>query len=318
MNVELLRRLKAAAGDFVPSGALGGTPESVARDVDEWSRFGYELERHPYLGVAYRGPAERLCPDLMEHGLVTQCVGKRIAVWEQVSSTNDVAARAAHSRANEGLVVLADSQSAGRGRRGNTWTAPAGSSVLMSILLFPDRPLDDPTWLTALGAVATADVVASVTCRPAQIKWPNDVRVDGRKVAGILVERNAGSILGIGINVNLTVDEFPPELRQTAVSLRIVRGERLDRSEIARDLIEHIDRLYEEGRARGPGALSARWRDRLEAMGRHVQIQALDGDIEGRLVDADLTTGLRLAHPDGSTRGITLSEIQAVRECPRR
>ena len=123
---------------------LGAAPR---RDLDELESFGFALERHPYQGVAYRGPSARLCPDQIEYELGTQRIGRRIAVWNRVTSTNDLAARGRFA-ANEGLVILAESQTAGRGSRGRRWTAPAGTSLLMSVLLFPPEPLTDPAWLT--------------------------------------------------------------------------------------------------------------------------------------------------------------------------
>lgn len=144
MNAALLARLREAGGAFVPWDSLG----SARTDVDALERFGFALEIHPYQGVAYRGPSPRLCPDQMEWGLNVRTIGRRIAVWSRVGSTNDVAGSAASSMANEGLVVLAEEQTSGRGRRGRRWIAPRGASVLMSALIFPSGPLDDPGWLT--------------------------------------------------------------------------------------------------------------------------------------------------------------------------
>ena len=145
VNIPLLRPAPRRRGaSSSRSAELGAGPRRAsARDLDELEAFGFAIERHPYRGVAYRGPAERLCPDQIEYGLGTRRVGRRVAVWNRVASTNDLAARAAASPANEGLVVLAEEQTAGRGRRGRTWTAPPGSSVLMSVLLFPPGPLAD-------------------------------------------------------------------------------------------------------------------------------------------------------------------------------
>src|SRR5206468_12961365 len=140
-------------------------------DLDELAAFGFAIKHHPWLGVAYRGPAERLCPDLIEDGLGTVCVGRRVAEWNRVTSTNDLAARAAGSLANEGLVILAEEQTAGRGRRGRTWTAPPRASLLVSVLLFPPPALTDPAWLTALGAVGVAELVRDWTGRDARVKW---------------------------------------------------------------------------------------------------------------------------------------------------
>ena len=137
-------------------------------ELDALASFGFGIDRHPDRGAAYLGPATRLCPDQIEHGLSTRRIGRRIAVWERVSSTNDLAASASGSIGNDGLVILADEQTAGRGRRGRSWSSPPRSSILMSVLLFPTSRLDPlgadaalaPAWLTALGAVATAEVVS--------------------------------------------------------------------------------------------------------------------------------------------------------------
>ncbi len=188
MNIPLLRRLREAQGVFIPLAELGTDLGRVRGELDELEAFGFVLERHPYRGVAYRGPAGQFCPDQIEFELDTQRVGHRIAVWNRVTSTNDLAARASGSSANDGLVILAEEQSSGRGRRGRSWMAPAGSSLLMSVLLFPPTTLATAGWLTALGAVGTAEVVAASTGQDARIKWPNDVRVDGRKIAGVLVD----------------------------------------------------------------------------------------------------------------------------------
>lgn len=264
MNIALLDILRAAGGGFVPIGRLGADPELVRSDLDELEAFGFGLERHPFHGVSYRGPARRLCPDQIEWELGTKVVGRRVAVWNRVTSTNDLADRASGSLANEGLAILAEGQTAGRGSRGRTWTAPEGSSILMSVLLFPPAPLDDPAWLTALGALAVAESVERATSLDARIKWPNDVRVDGRKVAGILVERRRGTVLGIGLNVNLAPDDFPEELRPIATSLRALSGRPFDRSMLARRLLRRLDHWYALGVASGPDLLDRAWRDRRE------------------------------------------------------
>ena len=312
MNVALLRRLRNATGRYLPLDELGPSRESTRRDLDELEAFGFEIERHPLFGVASRGAAARLCPDLIEDGLGTSRVGRRIAVWNRVTSTNDLAARASQSVTNEGLVILAEEQSAGRGRRGRTWTAPPRSSLLMSVLLFPPDELADPAWLTALGAVAVSEVVRSSTGRDARIKWPNDVRVGGKKVAGILVERGAGAVIGIGVNVNLASEEFPPELRETSTSLRILRGERLDRSELARILIRQLDVWYETSRANGPAALAVAWQDRSEHLGRAVRVETCSGNFSGRLDGLDLLNGLSLSSGGGSIRRIPACEVLAI------
>ncbi len=309
MNIPLLHRLRAAKGAFLLPAGLG---PDAGRDLDELEAFGFTIERHPYLGVAYRGPADRLCPDQIEWELGTARVGRRVAVWQRVGSTNDVAAKASASAANDGLVVLAEEQTAGRGRRGRTWSAPAGSAILMSVLMFPPPPLDDPAWLTAWGAVAVAEVVEAHTGQPASIKWPNDVRVRGRKVAGILVERGGGAVVGIGLNVRTTPEDFPEGLRGSAASLACLRGETVDRSEVARDLIRRLDARYREGLERGADALNVAWRGRLEWLGEVVRVATPSGPLRGQLLDADLRLGLVLGSDGGPPRRVAGTEVLAI------
>jgi BirA family biotin operon repressor/biotin-[acetyl-CoA-carboxylase] ligase len=312
MNIALLERLRDAAGVYLPLDALGASPDQTRRDLDELQAFGFAIERHPIFGVTYRGPAERLCPDQIEHQLGTVLIGRRVAVWNRVTSTNDVAARATRSSANEGLVVLAEEQSAGRGRRGRSWTAPPCSSILMSVLLFPPDDFCESSWLTALGAVAVAEVVASWTGADARIKWPNDVRVGGKKVAGILVERGAGAVIGIGVNANVAESELPDELWAKATSLLTLRGERVDRSELSRDLIRRLDAWYEKSRRDGPSALAAAWRLLSEHLGRSVRVETGSGTFIGRLDELDLRSGLCLTSAGGVCHRIPGCEVVAI------
>lgn len=316
MNVALLHQLRQAGGEFVAIESLGTPGDRVIDELDELEAFGFSIERHPYLGAAYRGPAERLCPDQIEHRLDTRRVGRRVAVWNRVASTNDLAAHAASSTSNEGLVVLAEEQTAGRGRRGRTWTAPPRSSVLMSVLLFPTGPLAEPAWLTALGAVTVADVVSDWTARNAAIKWPNDVRVDGLKVAGILVERGAGAVIGIGLNANLRKADFPADLIGTATSLRVLLGAPVDRSELARDLIRRLDERYDLSERQGPEFLNKAWRDRSEHLGHLVQVATPSGPVHGRLVDLNLKDGLRLAVAGGQTLRVCARHVLGIADGP--
>lgn len=309
MNVPLLLRLRDAGGRFLGLDDLGLDRDRLGVEVAELEAFGVALEWHPYLGIAYRGHAERLCPDLIEWSLDTRHVGRRVAVWNRVASTNDLAVRAAESLANDGLVILAEEQTAGRGRRGRAWSAPARSSALMSVLLFPPARLDDPGWLTALGAVATAEVVETWTGQPARIKWPNDVRVEGRKVAGVLVERGSGAVLGIGLNVNVTAADLPADLQKSATSLQVLRGERLDRSEVVRSLIRRIDAHYLNGLNGDDALLNACWRDRLELFGLRVRVQTTSESIHGHLLDASLRQGLTLRTDEGATRRVLGAEV---------
>ena len=191
MNIALLTRIRESGG-YTPLDLLRLEWPETERELAELESFGFQFSRHPYLGIAYAGPAARLCPDQIEYELGTRWVGQRIAVWDRVSSTNDLAARAARSQANGGLVILAESQTAGRGRRGRSWSAPAESAILASVLVFPPGPIADVSWLTALGAVAVAEAVEAELGMTLQIKWPNDSHY------GEAVSRNSNLALNLG------------------------------------------------------------------------------------------------------------------------
>lgn len=326
LNIPLLERLRTAPG-FVSPGELA----DAGADLDALEAFGFGIERDPLRGAAYRGPSPRLCPDQIEHELGTLRLGRRIAVWNRLGSTNDEAARGAATLANDGLVVLAEEQTRGRGRRGRTFSAPPRSCVLMSVLLFPPDELvplgpesiRGTVWLTILGAVAAAGLVADWTGREARIKWPNDVRVDGRKIAGVLVERaikpgvdsrapQTAVVLGVGLNVNPALDDFPPELQGAVTSLRALTGRTFDRSEVARDLIRRLDHWYDRGLREGPDSLAPPWRDFCEHVGRRVRIITPDGRMTGRLVDLDLRQGPTLETDDGRRVGVPLDAVVAL------
>jgi len=185
------------------------------------------------------------------HAALGGCaIGREIIVLDETASTNDVVLQMANGGAPEGLVVFAEHQTAGRGRRGNVWQAPAGKGLLCSILLRPNVAVEDSARLVNWAVKGIAWTVESASRHQATIKPPNDVYIDGRKVAGVLVERRAQpnaphlAVIGIGINVNQRSSHFPEELRARATSLAIVMGGPVDRTALAITLLRNLDHLY--------------------------------------------------------------------------
>jgi BirA family biotin operon repressor/biotin-[acetyl-CoA-carboxylase] ligase len=175
-------------------------------------------------------------PDKISRNLNTKTIGKKIVVFESTSSTNDIAGEYAKGADNDGLVVFAESQTAGRGRSGNKWLAGKGDSILCSILLTSVKISGELLSLAA--AVAAAEAIG----RKAKIKWPNDIILNGKKVAGILLETkklksHTAFILGIGINCNQKVSDFPHQLQQTATSIDIETAATTDRITLAKRLL---------------------------------------------------------------------------------
>ena len=190
----------------------------------------------------------RLDPDMLRRP--GALVGNRVLVFEETDSTNDLAARAGDDGLPEGLVIFAECQRAGRGRLGRKWIAPPGQSLLFSVLLRPGVPTVRWPELTFCAALAVAETAERLTGQPARVKWPNDVLVSERKVAGILLEAHHRQqpgfvVVGIGVNVLQQFTDFAPELRERAGSLAMATdGLPLNRHEVATLLLERLGTHY--------------------------------------------------------------------------
>ncbi len=193
---------------------------------------------------------DRLSADELRAQLRCAVIGQRIIVLEQTSSTNDAILQVATANSEEGLVLFAEHQTAGRGQRGNRWESAAGKGLWFSILLRPKIQINDSAQLTIWAIEAISDVIRTELCLEPAIKLPNDIQVHGRKVAGVLVEMRAQenaphlAIVGIGINVNQSLEDFPPELRNRAISLAMALQRRVDRQNFAAALLRNLDRTY--------------------------------------------------------------------------
>jgi BirA family biotin operon repressor/biotin-[acetyl-CoA-carboxylase] ligase len=195
----------------------------------------------------------------------------------------------------EGAIATTDHQTGGRGRLGRSWVEPAGTSVLVSVLLRPPAELPVPQ-LSLVGGLAVALAVEDALQLAAQVKWPNDVMVDRRKVAGTLAEAREGVVvLGIGVNVNQTRDELPADVRAPVASLRTIDGRLRDREEVLASLLAHLDRLYAAWRARGLDAVYDDLGARDFLRGRRVSVDGVSGT--ARMIARD--GRLELATPSG-------------------
>jgi BirA family biotin operon repressor/biotin-[acetyl-CoA-carboxylase] ligase len=232
--------------------------------------------------------------------LDTRRLGRRVLVFDRVDSTSTVAAGLAASADNDGLAVLADEQTGGRGQHGRTWTCPAGSGVLLSVLLFPPPELRRPAVLTAWAAVSVCETVRELTGLQARIKWPNDVLIRGRKVCGILIEQGRGTVAGIGLNVNQSAETFAAAGLTEAASLAVFTGERRDCGETARRLLRHLDEQYDALCGGDLHTLEACWKRRLGLLGKEVIAECADGPHAGWLADVTWD-GVDLERPDGSS-----------------
>jgi BirA family transcriptional regulator, biotin operon repressor / biotin---[acetyl-CoA-carboxylase] ligase len=253
-----------------------------------------------------------LDPDKIKINLKTTRIGKKIVVYNSTASTNDAAAKYAKSKNNDGLVVLAEEQVKGRGRSGNKWLSGKGDSVICSILLTESDI--DAELLSLTIAVATAQAIGKCTKAEAKIKWPNDIILNNKKVAGILVEskkagpstalrtgKNAAFIIGIGINCHQAKIDFPAELRKTATSIDIETGGAIDRTSLIKRLLVSIEASLEIAEQKKDEIIED-WRRLSTQLGQRVSLVYNKKKFAGNCIGIDPENGLILQLDTGGIR----------------
>ena len=256
-----------------------------------------------------------LNPDDIKAHLKTTRIGREILVYASTASTNDVAWHYASNKANDGLAVFAQQQSAGRGRGGNKWLSPKGQSILCSILLLNESC--KPEMLTLTAAVAIAEAIGRCGNKQAKIKWPNDILINDKKIAGILVEskhakNNFNYVIGIGVNCHQKTDSFPPELRHAATSIDIESKTTCDMLSLAKRLLVSLDEWLIEAKRDGV-AILARWLQLSTQLGRRVTLQYNRRSFTGRVLGIDPQEGLIVQLEGGGVRMFPAAHTAIVR-----
>ncbi len=246
----------------------------------------------------------------VEASLAGAVVGRKIDFRRVVDSTMEAARRHAKSGVREGVVVIAEEQTQGRGRFSRRWVSPPGLNLYLTVMLRPEaRQLP---YMNMAATLATHDAAADASGLPVSVKWPNDVRIGGRKLSGILIEtefdgdRLDHALVGIGFNVNLDVSEHP-EIAKTATSLRTAAGREFDRSDVLLSLLHSLDMWY--GRVRAGQSLTERWAETLETLGKRVRLRWRERVIEGLAESVDDAGSLILLRDDGSRESVAAGEV---------
>jgi BirA family biotin operon repressor/biotin-[acetyl-CoA-carboxylase] ligase len=252
---------------------------------------------------------EELSVATIKTGLATRFIGQKIQYYQRLTSTMGAARRGAKRGALNGTVVLAGEQTRGRGRLKRTWFSPAGN-VALSLILYPDAP--GLPYLIMIASLAAAFAIESVTGLKTQIKWPNDVLIRGKKVAGILIENEVKgdkvtyAIIGIGINVALRPADIN-EIYAIATSLEEERGEKVSREELIKNLLTEFERLYlklPDGES-----IYKLWRDRLVTLGKKVTVRWGEETPEGIAESVDESGALWLRRADGTLTKVVAGDV---------
>lgn len=297
------------------SQTLNITRAAVWKQVELLREQGFAIEAQRSKG--YRlldGPDLLLAADI-EKDLNCRKLVTNLVCLPEIDSTNARARQLAEQDAAEGMVVIADRQSAGKGRLGRRWESPSAVNLYCSILLRPQIPVQQAPQLTFLSAVAVAETLKQLYQLPATVKWPNDVLVNGKKIAGLLNEMNAETeqihfvILGVGVNLNMTVAQFPEQLNYPATSVLLETGEKIERVRFVREFLLRLDAYYDEFLQEGFRPIRRRWEALCDLMNVRVEV---DQRLQGVVVGLDTDGALRLQLDDGRVERIMAGDVRPL------
>jgi BirA family transcriptional regulator, biotin operon repressor / biotin---[acetyl-CoA-carboxylase] ligase len=311
--LSLLRVGEFVSGEQIAA-ALDISRAAVAKRIAELRRRGFQIAAAPRRGYRLDGAPDALTADVVGPKLTTAWLGRAWRHHASVGSTNDEAAAWARATpgAPAGAVVVADAQDKGRGRLGRRWHSPPGESLYLSVVLRPPLPPHRVPPLTLAAGVAVAETLVAFEVVPS-LKWPNDVQLDGKKVAGILTEMS-GDIdrihhLVVGIGVNLNARAFPDELAAIATSVALARGASVARAEFAATLCARLENWFNQFVADGAAPVVAAWKQHARFFGRRVLVTSGRDRVEGVAEDLEDDGALRLRLDDGRATRIVAGEV---------
>lgn len=324
MQSEIRKELLDAfttAGDTFLSGQhlaelIGCSRTAVWKHIEELRKEGFELEAVRNKGYRILKTSENVSADEIRFGLTTNFIGKNIHYEESVESTQKIAHRIASEDAPEGTVIIAEEQLSGRGRMARQWHSPKYTGIWMSMIIRPNIPLSNAPQLTLLAAVAIVQAIEELTDLIPEIKWPNDILINGKKVTGILTELQAEAdlihsiIIGIGINVNQKKEDFPLELQEIATSLFIEDGETVSRAELIRSIFKHFEKLYTLYLEQGFLPIKLLWEGYAGSIGKYIKARTLTNTIEGKALGITNDGVLQLEDLTGTIHHIYSADIE--------
>lgn len=318
LDAAILGALRAApwASGAELSARLGVTRAAIWARIEELRRLGYQIEASPHSGYRLLGSPDRIhADDLIARLGVVRVVGRDIRVFQETTSTSDILEKLARDGVREGMVIFAESQSRGRGRLGRQWVSPPGKGLWFSVLLRPPLRPQAATRLTVAAAVALSRAIRrELPLRP-EIKWPNDIMLHGRKIAGVLTELSGelDSIrhvsLGIGVNVNLDESELPPAVRSSATSLKLALGRPADRPALAAGILRELDNTYAAVVDDRFSAVAEEWSSQCSTLGRLVAVHTGHRRIVGRAESLDEEGALLLRTDSGHLERIVGGDV---------
>lgn len=326
MKSHLLGLLRTRSPEYVSSEqvckSLGVTRAAVWKHVQSLRAAGYEIEALPHHGYRLLAVPDRLYPEEIAWGLKTAVYGREVHYFDRVDSTNSAARELARRGAPDGTLVVGEEQTGGRGRLARGWFSPAGGGVWCSLIIRPPLLPSEVAPVTLLCAVAVRRAIQKVTGLDVQIKWPNDLLLEGRKVCGILTEMSAEMekvnyiIIGMGLNVNIKPEDFPEELRDLAGSLLAAGGREYSRCRLLQCYLEQMEELVALWMKHGLEDILAEWKQHCLTLGRQVVVSTVRERFAGVAVDVGSQGELVVEDRQGVCRTFWAGEVTLADNLP--
>lgn len=291
---------------------------AVWKHVKELRRIGYEIDSSPRTGYSFVKSPDLVIPAEIALGLNTSIMGRRILYREEVTSTQDEAGEAARRGAEEGVVVISERQTRGRGRKGRLWASPPREGVYFSTILRPNLRPTQIIQIPLIAGVAVCKAIRRVTPLEPRIKWPNDITIGGKKVAGILAEMSCDIdrvnhiVLGIGVNVNTQCSLLPEPTRGIATSLAEKCGEYVSRVRLVQCLLAEFDALYTTFLASGFDTLREEWKALDNTVGSWVKVSGAEEEMKGKALDIDGEGFLLVRKENGDVKRIISGDVSLI------
>lgn len=314
--LELLRKsgTEPLSGEEI-SRQLEVSRTAIWKHIQALKNEGYNIESVPKRGYILREAPDRLFPQEILSHLQTKWLGRNICYRDTVDSSNNLAKLLANEGCENGLLVVAEEQGAGKGRLSRGWISPYAKGIWFSVVLKPPFLPQEASKCTLLAAVAVVKAINKIAGVKAAIKWPNDVLLLGKKLVGILTEMNAEFghinyvVIGTGINTNATPEDYPEEVRPLAVSVADAATEPFTRVELLCDILKNMEELYELAVEQGFGPVLDEWRKYSCTLGQEVKVIAPDMTYFGTAEDIDEEGLLVVRREDGSKEKVVAGDV---------
>ncbi len=322
---DLLSALRSRTGQWVSgeelSGGLGISRAAISKHIAAIKALGYAITSAPGKGYLLTEAPDLLLPEEIVFGLDTNTIGKVGIVHHHLTdSTNTQARELAREGAPEGTLVVAEAQSAGRGRKGRSWLASSGEGLLFSLILRPDMEPSRAALITLMTAVSVAEALIQETGINARIKWPNDILVGRKKLAGILTEMSMELdavdyvIVGLGLNINTPADAFHDDIQEIATSVLAEAASPFSRISLLRAILSRFEAHYTTLSTQGPESILTRWKSLSDIVGRRVCVSMMREDVEGRVLDIDPDGVLLVENEAGESLRILSGDVTYLDE----